>query len=288
MMNPLYRITLLTLLATVAGCSAPSRLEDLVEARQQSANLLVEFTRSADASNRAVMADTDERSRQYAHEARVGTEAVRRSVAALKTLLERAHFAGEREHLRTFEDQFGRYQDLDRQILELAVENTNLKAQRLSFGPAQQAADAFRDAVTTLTPRRPADAVRVRAAAAAAVAAIREIQVLHAPHIAEADDPAMSGFEVRMGDATVTTRAAIAELRVLVGKPDEAGIAAANTALDRFLSVHAEILELSRRNSNVRSLQLTLNQKRVLTSECEVSARALRDELEKRSLVGSR
>ncbi len=46
-----------------------------------------------------------------------------------------------------FNGQSAQYGSLDRNILALAVENTNLKAQRLSFGPAREAADAFRDAV---------------------------------------------------------------------------------------------------------------------------------------------
>ena len=44
-----------------AGCiKAPETvLERLVEARRLAADLLVQFTKAADASNRAVMADTD-------------------------------------------------------------------------------------------------------------------------------------------------------------------------------------------------------------------------------------
>ena len=59
-------------------------------------------------------------------------------------------------------------------------------------------------------------------------------------------------------------------------------------ALDRFLAVNAEIVVLSRRNSNVRSLALSLAQKRVLAAQCEDALRALEDALAKRGLGGTR
>jgi thioredoxin-like negative regulator of GroEL len=81
---------------------------------------------------------------------------------------------------------------LDRLVLDLAVENSNLKAQRLSFGPAQAAADEFRDALEAIPSAVPAkDPWRLKAVIATAVAAVREIQVLQAPHIADPDDAAM-------------------------------------------------------------------------------------------------
>ena len=46
-----------------------------------------------------------------------------------------------------FKARFDEYRRLDDEILPLAVENTNVKAQRLSFGPAREAADDFRTSV---------------------------------------------------------------------------------------------------------------------------------------------
>jgi hypothetical protein len=81
----------------------------------------------------------------------------------------------------------------------LAVENTNLKAQRLSFGPAQEAADAFRDRLEAVTPAGGKPATwRVVALVKRAVAALRDSQVSQAPHIAAADDAVMTRLEQRM------------------------------------------------------------------------------------------
>ncbi len=76
---------------------------------------------------------------------------------------------------------------MDDEILPLAVENTNLKAQRLSFGPAQEAAEAFRAALDAAV-RSAKGSCCAEAIADESAAALLEIQVLQAPHIAEPDD----------------------------------------------------------------------------------------------------
>ena len=52
--------------------------------------------------------------------------------------------------LREFSTCWTAYRKVDEEILRLAVENTNLKAQRLSFGPAPAALDRMQAALDTL------------------------------------------------------------------------------------------------------------------------------------------
>ena len=131
------------------GCrNAPmTNLTRLVEARRLAADVLVQFTKSADAGNRAVMADTDEASAAFVREAEEATAAVLRDTDALGPMLRDLGYSKETDLLEEFSRRFSEYRALDKGILELAVENTNLKAQRLSFGPVQEAADAFRDSL---------------------------------------------------------------------------------------------------------------------------------------------
>ena len=65
-------------------------------------------------------------------------------------------------------------------------------------------------------------------------------------------------------------------------------LTAAVAALDRFIAVNAEIVTLSRRNSSVRSLGLSLGRKRVLTAQCEDQLKALQAALEKHTLSATR
>ena len=171
----------------------------------------------------------------------------------------------------------------------MAVENTNLKAQRLSFGPAQKEADAFRDALESVARASPAkDAWQVKALTATALSAVREIQVLQAPHIAEADDTAMTRLEERMASSEGSARGALQKLAGLLPPASRPQLDSATAALDRFHDVNKQLIVLSRRNSNVRSLALTLGKKRMLTARCEESLHAIQDALSKRAFTGTR
>ena len=59
--------------------------------------------------------------------------AVQRDIDALKPILQGLSYSAETDLLQVFVSQYAEYRALDRRILDLAVENTNLKAQRLSF-----------------------------------------------------------------------------------------------------------------------------------------------------------
>jgi hypothetical protein len=282
---------LVVVIATgVAGCGGSLRtsLEQLLEARRLSSELLVQFSKTVDAGNRAVMADTLDDSKVFAGEAETATQAVQRDVDALGPILTSLGYSAETELLERFRSRLAEYRTLDQTILGLAVESTNLKAQRLSFGSAQQAATAFREALDAVNGSAPKDSWQVQALAATALAAVREVQVLQAPHIAEADDAAMTRIEADMRVAETAARRALGTLAGLAPPAARPRLAAATAALDRFMGVNAEIVTLSRRNSNVRSLALSLGQKRMLAAACEEALRALQDALAKRDFGGRR
>jgi hypothetical protein len=120
------------------------------------------------------------------------------------------------------------------------------------------------------------------------VAAVREIQVLQAPHIAEPNDAPMTELEQRMAAAERAARASLEALRPLVAAASRPALDAAVAALDRFLIVHGEILKLSRRNTNVRSLALSLERQGAVLAPCEESLRTLRGQLAKRRHLSQR
>jgi hypothetical protein len=279
---------LMVSLGPAVGCDVNTALDRVSQARHISADLLVQFTKAADAANRAVMADTDEASVAFAREAEQAKEKLQTDIDTLRPLLAGLNYADEGRLLQEFVNRFAEYRELDRRILDLAVENTNLKAQRLSFGPAQEAADSFRDSLRSVAPLVPADKWRVEALAATAVATVREIQVLQAPHIADADEAVMTRMEKSMATSEAAARNALKTLSSLVEPKSQAQIAAARGALDRFMTVNQQIISLSRRNTNVRSLALSLNEKRKVIGECETSLHALRDALSKRGFTGTR
>jgi hypothetical protein len=276
---------------TSSGCAEqPSAVfTRLTEARRLTAELRVHFTKASDAANRSVMADTDEASIAFAHEATLETNAAASDLGKLEAIVHGLAYSDEVKLLAEFRRKFAKYQALDREILELAVENTNLKAQRLSFGPADGAATAFRDALDAVARSVPEkDSWHARALALTAVLSLREIQVLQAPHIAASEDAAMTALEQKIATSEANARSALKDLASM-SKPElQPSIDAANAALGRFMNINAQLVALSRRNSNVRSLALSLGQKRTLAAACEASLHALSDRLAKRAFAATR
>ena len=253
------------------------------------ADLRVQFTKAGDAANRAVMADTDETSVASAHEAEQATQAAQKDSADLRPLLMQLGYSQELGLLDQFDAQFADYRALDGEVLGLAVENTNLKAQRLSFGAVREAAGAFATAVNAAASAAAgADRWHARALAASAIAAVREIEVLEAPHIAESQDAAMTQMEASMAAAEKDARGALAMLSMLLPAESRSKVRPASAALDHLMDLNRQVTTLSRQNSNVRSLALSLGKKRMLTATCDDTLRALQDAIGKRGFSATR
>lgn len=272
---------LLVGLLLIAGCRGASPLVDLDHTRALAADLRLQFNQADKAVSQAVMADTDEASIAFARAAEQAIAGVAHDLTELRPLLEKLGYSRELATVATFQDRWSKYQKLDREILALAVENTNLKAQRLSFGPAREAADAFRDAVVALAAGvGGADRCGASERAQKAIVSIREIQVLLAPHIAEADDVAMTRLEQDMTVLEQKARAALEQLSDQAGAGAAPRVTSATASLDRFKEVSAQIVKLSRQNTNVRSLALSLREQPALAAACDESLRALQQALE--------
>jgi hypothetical protein len=235
------------------------------------------------------MSDTDEDATAAAREAEQATQGVLRDVGQLESVLKSMGYSEELRFLDTFKGRFAEYQKLDAEILPLAIENTNVKAQRLSLGPAREAANAFRTALEAAVKlARPTDASRVDALAARAVISVLEIEVLQAPHIAEAEDGAMTRMEEQMTASAAAASRGLEQITPLL--PPDAGphLKAAVAALDQFKIINADLIKLSRQNSDVRSLALTLGRKRVLTAQCGDQLRGLQEALAKHTNPATR
>ncbi len=117
---------------------------------------------------------------------------------------------------------------------------------------------------------------------AKAVAAVRDIQVLQAPHIADAEDAVMTRLEKRMAGSEAAARSALATLRTVAPPASRSRLESASAALDQFADVNKQIIVLSRRNTDVQSLALSMNEKRRLVAACDAALKSLQDALAKR------
>ena len=267
-----------TLLVTASCQRGPATVQhELREARRLATDARIQFGKAVDASNQAVMAGTDEESIAFAREAEKKAGVVEREVGDLGSLVQRLQFPAEMQSMESLKKELAAYRGVDRELLALAVENSNLKAQRLSFGPAREAADRFKAALLAVGSAAPAkDQCRSEGLIQNAVANVRELQTLQGPHIAAAEDAPMTSIESEMANLEAKTVADLAELEGLVAP---GALAGARAELEQLKTLRAQIVVLSRQNSNLRSLDLALRVKPRLTTACDDRLRQLQDQL---------
>jgi hypothetical protein len=280
-------IVMAATVGTACRGSTPT-LTGLLEARRIAAGLHVAFSKASEASSRAVMASSDEVSRAAADEARKARQDAERSLAALQPVLESLGYQTDPGHLTGFKTGFDEYRRLDDEILTLAVENSNVKAQRIAFGPSREAVESFTTSLGAAIREGAKDRCRAESLALRAQAAVLQIEVLQPPHIADAEDAVMTRLEEEMRASEAVARKSVDELKAAIGPAAAPHLAAATAALDGFLARNKEIVVLSRRNSNVRSLALSLGRKRAVTAQCEDHLRALGQALEEHRFNATR
>ncbi len=266
----------LALLAAACGETQPV-LRELMEARRLTGELRAAFLQASEASNRAVLADTDDVSAAAAKDAGDAREVVAERLASLEGVVSSLGYSAETDMLGRFKTRFVEYQKLDSEILALAVENTNLKAQRLTFGAMREMADGI--SAELLQVSAASNAAAVDAQVQAIRADVFELLVLDARHNAEADEAAMTQLEQRATAVAADARARLARVTRDASGMTAPALQAAASLFERFMSTHDEVIALSRRNTNVRSLALTFGRARVVAAECADALRLLQDSL---------
>jgi hypothetical protein len=243
---------------------------------------------ASEAEKSAVMATTDEESQTFADQSRAASTVVEQRRDDLGKLLESGGTREERELLSQFSQSFVECQRIDRELLDLSVRNTNLKAYGLTFGPAADALASMDAALSRLltesaTSAAP-EAKQVMLLAAGAESGARRIQALLAPHIFEENDAKMDELEARMANEDREVRSSLERLVTLLGSGNpEFEAAAAEYA--QFIELKTRIIELSRQNTNVRSLIMSLNQKRKAVQSCQDALAVLEQTIQEEPLA---
>jgi hypothetical protein len=263
-----------------------------VGAKAQRIELVEQMRRAlasaAEAEKSAVMAITDQDSQTYADQARAATAEVERDRNELSALLQKGSTQKETELLIQFTKEFSEFQRVDKELLDLAVRNTNLKASALAFGPAREAMNDMDAALSRLLNQNVSasspSAKKVMMLAASAESAALRIMVLLPPHIAEESDKKMDDLEAAMAKEDDQVRGALSELGELL--PSNKDVETARASYARFGDLKKQILKLSRENTNVRSLSMSLNEKRKVMGLCQEALAALEAAIQEEPTVG--
>jgi len=226
---------------------------------------------ASEAEKSAVLAVSDEDSQGFADQARAATTQAERLRREVQRLLSQGGTAHEADLFAQFSEMFTEFQRIDGELLALTVKNTNMKAYSLAFGPAAQLIDDMNAPLSNIAAKSAnwPESRNVALLALGAQNAALSIQVLLAPHIAEESDKRMDEFEARMNEQALVARKDLDELAAvpkLSGDPD---LAKATSAYGKFNAVKTQVLSLSRENTNVRSLTISLTQKRRVMLLCQ-------------------
>jgi hypothetical protein len=243
---------------------------------------------ASEAEKSAVMAITDEDSQKYADQARAAAAEVERERNELGQLLDAGGTQREKDLLAQFSKVFTDFQRVDNELLALAIKNTNIKAYNLAFGPAADAIAEMNDALSRLVSKSAAspDARTVAPLAFGAQTAALRIQALLAPHIAEESDTKMDAMEARMTADDQEVRKDLDGLAALPSFTGDTDLTAARSAYERFSLVRAKIIPLSRENTNVRSLAISLDQKRKVMFLCQDALASLQQAILEEPIPG--
>ena len=248
----------------------------------------LDLASASEAEKSAVLAITDQDSQTYADQARAATAQVVQEQHDLAALLANGGSAPERGLLSQFSKVFADLQRIDNEVLALAVKNTNLKAYSLLFGPAADTQAQLDAALARLVAKYAdaADAKQIMPFAYGARLEVLRIQAQLAPHIAEESDAKMDRMEATMTEEETQARQDLAGLAALSKLASDPDLRAASASFAQYSELKLRILPLSRENSNVRSLALSLNQKRKAMTVCLDALNALKQEILSEPIAG--
>jgi hypothetical protein len=246
---------------------------------------------ASEAEKSAVMATTDQDSQTFADQARAATASLQQERDQLGELLGVDGSPGEKELLAQFSKTFADFERIDHNLLNLAVQNTNLKAYRLAFGPAAETLEEADDALAHVVKEKagsdsPGDKTVILLVDDARISALRILALLP-PHIAEESDQKMDEMEARMARQDRAIRKDLADLAAIKGLADDNDLATATARYASFTELRRQILKLSRENTNVRSLAISLNEKRKAMFLCQDALSALAHAIEQEFIAGA-
>jgi hypothetical protein len=235
------------------------------------------------------MAETDEESEELAAETRRHSEDVERQGSELQAIFVERGWSKEKGLLDEFDRSWQDSRKLDAEILALAVRNTNLKAARLSQGRGIELLRRFMEELPGIGRKADGqDGSTLAGPACKAIQAAQMIQILHAPHIAEAESARMDQIEGEIRALDGEVRRGLEELKRGATSGEMKKVAAAGATYDEYAQVTREVVADSRQNTNVLSMALSMGQKRKVTARCMEILQSMRELVSKHEFKGTR
>lgn len=243
---------------------------------------------ASEAEKSAVLAITDQDSQTFAGHARTAAAEAEKARRELGDLLKTGGTQGEKDLFNQFSELFVEFQRIDNNLLDLAVKNTNIKAYSLAFGPATAALNEMNAALSRLIALNAGSKKEKQLmllAYGTEISGLR-LQTLIPPYIAEESEQKMDELEALIAKEDKQIRRNLLELTALRNLNQSANLETAVSSYDRFNKIKPQILALSRENTNIKSLTISLNQKRKVMLLCQDTLNKLQQAILEEPIAG--
>jgi hypothetical protein len=267
---------------------------NLLETKQMKIDLLstmrIHLLEAIEEEKSAVLAITDQESENFAAQARLAAESVESGRKDIESIIHQEKRPQETEMLNEFNACWTQFRALDETILTLATQNTNLKAQKLSATQCAGEMARFEDSLNQLMRKNTntKQGNETNTLAYAALTAGLKIFVLHKAHIEEADDQKMDKIEQSIKAYDESARSALDSLHNIANLKDNEDLKNVETAYNHFMNLTNEVLKLSRMNTNIKSAELSLGKKRLISSQCQTILATLQETVQEQQFKATR
>jgi hypothetical protein len=265
--------------------SKNSPYENTLEKKKILSQMRIHLLKSVEMEKNAVMAHTDQDSLDFANQSRSASATVEHNLNNLRSLVDAIPSQDEKKLMNEFSTCWTEFGKLDQVILELAVENTNLKAATLSREKGAEAIKRFEQALEYLLQLSVGteDESRIDGLVSHALIAGLKMYNLHSIHIAEATDEKMDQLEAQMKGEENKVTDSFTALSGIVGAEHLDAVSQAKTAFAEFVAMTAEVIQLSRKNSNIKSMELSFGKKRTIAAQCDAVLAAFQETVQNKT-----
>lgn len=238
----------------------------------------LDLAAASEAQNSVVMSTGEQDSKAFAEQARAATADLERGRTELEKLLQERGGSNEVQLMERVAQALLEFQQVDKQLLELAVQSSNRKAYGLAFGPAMKLLQEMDAALARIVAEHSSppseNNMQVLQLTSDVRIGILHIQVLLLPHIAEPDNRKMDEFEVQLSAEDRMVREKLASLDTLLAG-DKSSLEIVTARYAEFEKLRSQILKLSRENTDIRAVAIALNEKRKVMLACQDALVAL-------------
>jgi len=262
----------------------------IIQENEIVSQMRIDLLKSVEMEKNAVMAVTDDESRNFAGQSLAASAAVEKNLELLNSLIKAAPRQTEQKLIADFSDCWTEFRRLDQEILDLAVQNTNLKAASLSREKGSETIERIENILKNVMSAYAGSGKdsRVTRLSYRIINTALKIQILHSAHIAESSDLKMDQLEAKIKSEESEAAKCLHELDEIVDQQNRNGLLQAKDAFSEFNRVTAAVVQLSRQNSNIKSLELSLSKKRKATIICDEILAAFQESVQKRSFPATK